>query len=454
MAGDRSSWPLGRGFDRWYGFYGGETHQFVPTLDCDNHLVQPPRTIDEGYHLSDDLADRAIEFLVRPAHRRSRAALLPVLRHRRVPLAAPSATRLDRALPRAVRRGVGPLARATHARQLEAGIIPPGTALSPRPAWVPAWDALHEPDQKVAARFMECFAAFLSHTDEQIGRLLRFLEESGELDDTMIVLVSDNGASSEGGVNGSINDARVVEPGPGRAQGDGRPHRRARRPRPCTTTIRGAGRWPATPRSAAGSARSTRAASRSLHRALAATPCDEGGGIRRQFVHAIDVAPTILELVGLTRRTRSAGSRARHRGHELRVPPSRRRRRRARAARHAVLRDARLPRDLPPRLEGGDVQAARHRRRVPTTSTRPSTRTCGSCSTSGGSVGDTQPRRRRTRTGRHAVDLWWEQAAVYKVLPLSNRILDARRTRYPDGILKREQYLCRPPVCRFPRAWR
>ncbi len=63
MAGDRSSWPLGRGFDRWYGFHGGETHQFVPTLYCDNHSVQPPRTMDESYHLSADLADRAIEFL-------------------------------------------------------------------------------------------------------------------------------------------------------------------------------------------------------------------------------------------------------------------------------------------------------------------------------------------------------------------------------------------------------
>ena len=63
MAGDRSSWPLGRGFDRWYGFHGGETHQFVPTLYCDNHSVQPPRTIDEGYHLSADLADRAIEYV-------------------------------------------------------------------------------------------------------------------------------------------------------------------------------------------------------------------------------------------------------------------------------------------------------------------------------------------------------------------------------------------------------
>ena len=65
MAGDRSSWPLGRGFDRWYGFHGGETHQYVPTLYCDNHSVQPPRTIDEGYHLSADLADRAHRVPVR-----------------------------------------------------------------------------------------------------------------------------------------------------------------------------------------------------------------------------------------------------------------------------------------------------------------------------------------------------------------------------------------------------
>ena len=115
-------------------------------------------------------------------------------------------------------------------RQIEAGIVPAGTELSARPPWVPAWDDLEPDDRKVAARFMECFAGFLSHTDAEIGRLLAYLEDSGDADNTIIVLVSDNGASAEGGATGSINDVRMIEPRPGGATRDARAHRRARRP--------------------------------------------------------------------------------------------------------------------------------------------------------------------------------------------------------------------------------
>src|SRR5258708_29337966 len=88
-------------------------------------------------------------------------------------------------------------------------LLPPGTRLSPRPHWVPAWEELDPSDRAVAARFMECFAAFLSHADEQIGRVLRFIDALGETHNTLVVLVSDNGASAEGGERGSINDARL-----------------------------------------------------------------------------------------------------------------------------------------------------------------------------------------------------------------------------------------------------
>ena len=112
MAADRSSWPLGRGFDRWYGFHGGETHQFVPTLYCDNHSVQPPRTPAEGYHLTEDLVDHAVEYLSDLRNADGEQPLLPLLRDRRVSLAAPRAAGVDRALPRRVRRRVGRRARA------------------------------------------------------------------------------------------------------------------------------------------------------------------------------------------------------------------------------------------------------------------------------------------------------------------------------------------------------
>ena len=95
-------------------------------------------------------------------------------------------------------------------RQLATGVLPAGTQLTPRPRWVPAWDTLHAEDQAVAARFMECFAAYLSYTDAQIGRVLDFLAETGDLENTLVIAVSDNGASAEGGAKGSINDGRLV----------------------------------------------------------------------------------------------------------------------------------------------------------------------------------------------------------------------------------------------------
>ena len=297
MAGDRSSWPLGRGFDRWYGFHGGETHQFVPTLYCDNHSVQPPRTIDEGYHLSADLADRAIEFL---SDLRNVDAEQPFFLY----FATGACHSPHQAPPEWIERYRGQFDDGWDrwrepTRQLADGIIPAGTALSPRPEWVPAWDDLHEPDQEVAARFMECFAAFLSYTDDQIGRLLDFLEESGDLDDTLIVLVSDNGASSEGGPTGSINDIRVSNRDPA-----GRKEMRDRIDELGGPTMHNNYPWGWT---MAGNT-PFRRWKREVHEGGVADPCivrwpkrfaHEGGGMRRQFAHAIDVFPTVLELVGV-----------------------------------------------------------------------------------------------------------------------------------------------------------
>ena len=251
-----------RGFDRWYGFHGGETHQFVPALYHDNHSVRPPRSIEDGYHLTEDLADRAIEFLgdLRAVDADKPFFLYFATGACHSPHQPPR--RWLRALPRPVRRRLGRLARAgvrAPARRWPAARRRP--SLSPRPAWVPAWDSLSDRDRAVAARFMECFAGFLSHADEQVGRILAFLRERGELDNTIVCVVSDNGASAEGGAEGSINDVRMVNIDPAQ------PAEMLARldeiggPAHATTTTRGAGRWPATRRSGAGSARSTRAAS-------------------------------------------------------------------------------------------------------------------------------------------------------------------------------------------------
>jgi arylsulfatase len=179
------------------------------------------------------------------------------------------------------------------------GLLPRGTRLSPRPSWVPAWDDLKAEDQRVAARFMECFAGFLSHADAQIGRVLSFIDaDGGGLDDTLVILVSDNGASSEGGVKGSINDARLWN-----GLAAGRRELRARIDELGTPTAHNNYPWGWT---MAGNTPFKRW-KREVHEGGIADPCivhwprgiRARGEIRHQFAHAIDVAPTILELVGV-----------------------------------------------------------------------------------------------------------------------------------------------------------
>jgi arylsulfatase len=300
MAAPRDSWPVGRGFQRWYGFHGGETHQFVPWLFEDNHSIAPPRTPEEGYHLSADLADKAIEYLrdLRAVDDTQRFLLWFATGACHSPHHAP---------PEWINRYRGQFddgwdawRERTHARQLEMGVIPTGTKLAPRPPWVPAWDSLGAEDQKVAARFMECFAGFLSYTDAQIGRLVDHLATTGELDDTLIILVSDNGASAEGGEKGSINDVRLWNGLPA-----GRRELRERIDELGTQTVHNNYPWGWT---MAGNTPLKRW-KREVHEGGIADPCiirwpgriggAAAGSVRRQFAHAIDVYPTVLDLVGI-----------------------------------------------------------------------------------------------------------------------------------------------------------
>ncbi len=298
MGAPRWTWPIGRGFDRWYGFHGGETHQFVPNLFHDNHSVRPPRTIEDGYHLSADLADRAIEFVgdLRAVDADRRFFLYFCTGACHSPHHAPREW-IDR-YRGAFDGGWDEWRDRTFARQLELGLVAPGTRLSPRPSWVPAWADLDDEQRTLAARFMECFAAFLSYTDAQIGRLLAFLDDTGDRDDTLVILVSDNGASAEGGRDGSINDGRLsnLDPAP-RAEMQARigeiggPSTHNNYPWGWTM----AGNTP------------FKRWKREVHEGGVADPCivswprrlaDAAGGIRHQFAHAIDVVPTVLELVG------------------------------------------------------------------------------------------------------------------------------------------------------------
>ncbi|HEY1829378.1 MAG TPA: arylsulfatase [Acidimicrobiales bacterium] len=294
-GGSRSTWPLSRGFDRWYGFHGGETHQFVPALYHDNHSTRPPKEVDQGYHLTTDLVDRGIEFLgdLHAVGPEQPFFLYFATGACHSPHQAPTEW-IDRYRGR-FDDGWDALRQRVHARQLETGVIPPGTVLSPRPHWVPAWETLGWEERQLAARFMECFAGFLGHTDAQIGRLLDFIGHQGKLDNTVVVAVSDNGASAEGGAQGSINDIRLQNLDPA---GLAEMHDRIDEIGGPTTHNNYPWGW-----TMAGNTPFKRW-KREVHEGGVADPCIvhwpgggvEQGGIRHQFAHAIDVLPTILQL--------------------------------------------------------------------------------------------------------------------------------------------------------------
>ena len=205
-AGPYDRWPLGRGFERYYGFLGGETHQYYPELVYDNHQVEPPATPDDGYHLTEDLVDKAISFV---ADAKQVAPNKPFFMY-----FAPGAMHAPHHVTKewsdrytgAFDDGWEAYRERTFERQKEAGVVPADAELSRHDPDVPAWDTLSEDERRLYARMMEVYAGFLTHTDHHIGRMFDFLERLGELDNTIVMVISDNGASSEGGPQGSVNE--------------------------------------------------------------------------------------------------------------------------------------------------------------------------------------------------------------------------------------------------------
>ena len=206
-AGPFERWPLGLGFEKYYGFLGAETSQWAPELVRDNHHVDPPRLPHEGYHLTEDLADEAIRMILDQQQASARKPFFCYLatgaahapHHVPESWVEPYRGRFD--------GGWEQWRQEAYDRQLAEGIIPPGTALTERPAWVPAWDSLSADERRLYTRYMEVFAGFVTHTDAQLGRVFDFLDERGLADNTLIMVLSDNGASAEGGVTGTLNEA-------------------------------------------------------------------------------------------------------------------------------------------------------------------------------------------------------------------------------------------------------
>jgi arylsulfatase A-like enzyme len=227
LASSRRNWPLGKGFDRFYGFLGAETNQWYPDLVHDNHPVEQPRTPEEGYHLSVDLTDRAIEYI---DDVKAIAPDRPFFLYY-----APGAAHAPHHVPREwadryrgrFDDGYEAVRDQILARQKQMGLVPQNTELPPLnplgtaenrtgpdgqpfPAldFTKPWDGLSGDERRLFARMAEVYAGFLSHADEQIGRLLDHLRDLDQLENTIVVVVSDNGASGEGGPDGSVNECK------------------------------------------------------------------------------------------------------------------------------------------------------------------------------------------------------------------------------------------------------
>ena len=297
-AGPYGRWPLGRGFERFYGFMGGETHQYYPDLVYDNHQVEPPKTPEEGYHLTEDLVDKAISFV---ADAKQVAPDKPFFMY-----FCPGAMHA----PHHVRKewsdkyigqfdeGWDVYRERTFARQKEMGLVPADAELSRHDPDVQEWDSLSADEKRLYAHMMEVFAGFMEHTDFHLGRLFHFLKSIGEFENTLIMLISDNGASSEGGPTGSVNenlffnnvkedlqtnldhidelgDPTTFNPYPwGWTWAGNTPFRRWKR-----ETYRGGICDPFIVHFPKG--------------------MKARGEVRSQYAHAIDMVPTVLELIGL-----------------------------------------------------------------------------------------------------------------------------------------------------------
>ena len=270
QGGTKETWPLHQGWDGFYGFLGGETNNWYPDLVHDNHFIDQPYSPEEGYHLSKDLADHAIQ-MIRDvkASAPSRPWLTwfcPGANH--APHHAPQEY-IDKYKGKfddgyeAYREWVLP-------RMIEKGIFPEGTELTPMnpmpegthsPADdVRPWASLSDDEKKLFSHMAEVYAGMSEYADAQVGRIVDYLEETGQLDNTLIFYCADNGASGEGSPNGSVNENKFFNGWPDEMS-ENLKHLDDLAALTPTTTTRRVGRWRSRRRSACSSATATRAAS-------------------------------------------------------------------------------------------------------------------------------------------------------------------------------------------------
>ncbi len=224
MGSSRKEWPLGLGYDGFYGFVGGETNNWYPDLAHDNHYIDQPYLPEDGYHLSKDLADQALRYIRDTKQSEPDKPwylwFCPGANH--APHHAPQEY-IDKYKGQfddgyeAYREWVLP-------RMIAKGILPEGTDLTPINPMpegtfgegdaVRPWDTLKPEEKALFSRMAEVYAGFSEYTDAQVGRIVDYLEESGQLDNTLIFYAADNGASGEGSPNGSVNEGKFFNAWP------------------------------------------------------------------------------------------------------------------------------------------------------------------------------------------------------------------------------------------------
>lgn len=301
--GPFDAWPsAGGGFETFYGFIGGESNQWDPALYDGTTPVEPPVTPGEDYHLTEDLADHACNWI------RTQKALMPEKPF--FVYLAPGATHAPHHVPQewadkytgAFADGWDAQREKTFARQKELGIIPADAELTPRHAEIPAWDDMPAELKPVLEREMEVYAGFLEHADFHVGRVIDTIEQLGVLENTLIYyIIGDNGASAEGTINGAFNEmanfngmAALETPGfmASKINELGTPSSYNHyavgwawaMDTPFQWTKQVASHWGGT-----------------RNGAIVSWPrgITEKGALRSQFTHVIDVAPTVLEAAGL-----------------------------------------------------------------------------------------------------------------------------------------------------------
>ncbi|MCU0290434.1 MAG: arylsulfatase [Thermoanaerobaculaceae bacterium] len=302
-VGPFDAWPTGGGgFEYFYGFLGGEANQWYPTLYEGTTPVEPGKTPEEGYHLMEDMTNKAMAWV---AQQKALAPDKPFFMY-----FAPGATHAPHHVPSEwadkykgqFDQGWDRLREETLARQKKLGVVPQDCQLSARPADIPAWDDMPEAFKPVLRREMEVYAGFMEFTDHHVGRLIEMLEKLNVLEDTLVYyIIGDNGASAEGNINGCFNEMSyfnglqafetseyLLE----RINGLGGPESYNHYAVGWAHAMNTPYQWTKQVASHFGGTRNGTV----VHwpKGIQAR-----GEIRSQFCHVIDVAPTILEAAGL-----------------------------------------------------------------------------------------------------------------------------------------------------------